>query len=776
MTQPSVTLPSVFKLAVTQPTCVLGNVFADIPMVEGTILNTSTSAYAAFSNNVYAYGVVDFNTGVSNPLYAQFAYSVNDGKTFQAGNLPTFGTGDVPTGFMAGNPTPGITQFVALGATETVGAPFVVSVFLIYSNDGINWTRTPALSDPESLYSQPGNTLSAVAHNGLMPGEGGKWIAVGAVGDIVVSTDGINWAYLDHPYALHNQASHNIQSLGFDTIVYSNNTWVISGSVFYTNTGQTQFTAFFYYSTDNGVTWNVSVINPTSNLNTLCMASDGHGTWLALSTDSSWQSVDNGRTFNEFPTSNLSTVYTVTYFNNMFWCVAPPLSDSNTTNVYTSLDNGETWQLVHSFGKHSVTNLVFNGVTGNGQTILSDGGSDTGPTYIRRSNCNITTPIPCVLGAAFDAIEPPVGTILSDTTSSNALFSDEVFAALMIDFDTGPTVGGGLAYQFSYSTDDGVTWLIGNPPTLGSADSLVFNYNAIIGYNPILGANPGGMVTQFVAGGIENAQPFMVYSNDGISWTRAANIVDSSGFFGSNACQLCSVVHNGLPSGSGGKWMGNGSYGRLFQSTDGVNWSYVNYPYVWNNWANVNLTNLQLAQLAYGNGVWGMCATAATISPNLQGAAFYYSSDNGVTWQGSTFTFTRNNYPVSTVTNGSGMWIVLTNSNTYYISTDNAVTFTETALPINLLLGAVCIVHVNGAFWILGNDPNNSAFTRISRSVDGINWTGYYGFLNQQLYNITYNERSGSNATLIVSGLTTAAQFQGPSPTASVINRSHCSH
>ena len=106
-----------------------------------------------------------------------------------------------------------------------------------YSTDLTTWSAVTGLPGGYWIY---GITYS-----------NNKFIAVGEVGTIATSTDGISWTYT-------NKGSSDLYG-----VVYGGSTWVIIGN------------NVIYYSTDNGSTWNTPISVPSGNWSDIIYA-DGN--------------------------------------------------------------------------------------------------------------------------------------------------------------------------------------------------------------------------------------------------------------------------------------------------------------------------------------------------------------------------------------------------------------------------------------------------------------------------------------------------------------------
>jgi hypothetical protein len=190
--------------------------------------------------------------------------------------------------------------------------------------------------------------------------------------------------------------------------------------------------------------------------------------------------------------------------------------------------------------------------------------------------------------------------------------------------------------------------------------------------------------------------------------------------------------------------VGQSSNRGLF-STDGVNWTETTLPSsgIWLDSNHNPASPGRACALAWGTAIWssnfGQTWTAATGMGGGDGSVaglapvtstvwitigegttnYYRSTNNGQTWTLQNFGSTYNGRGVAGI--GAGLAVVVTNSLTYYTTTDGS-SFTTRTLPANpsgFTTGFTRIEYVNGFYIILQAQGGRFIYT----SPDGVNWT-----------------------------------------------------
>lgn len=381
---------------------------------------------------------------------------------------------------------------------------------------------------------------------------------------------------------------------------------------------------------------------------------------------------------------------------------------------------------------------------------------------------------PCVLGGIFTTINYPDQEDLDDTMSCNMAFSDGIYSSFVCNFNNPVTVG--QFTKFYYSTDDGVTWLIANQPTLDTGDQPIGAY----------AFNNSGNATEFVISGINVDSgsnilgEFYLHSTDGINWTKSPYVTLTEP---QTAIGVNTPARNDLPYDSGGKWFAGG-LAALETSTDGLTWTRIDHPYDQSHWASFSpaIIGMDLGNFAYGNGLF---MTGGDIElddgSGLFSAFIYRSADNGATWTSSTINGLNNaldvdeNFIAYLQNDGSTNWIGVTGNGTLLVrSTDNGLTFSRLEpAGLDILGGIASINYFLDSWWIVGfiNSPDSTA---VFKSPDGTIWTRITGNIvsNFEVGYLAWNQRTGINATLCSNSLISTDFGSTFLP---IISRSHCS-
>lgn len=264
----------------------------------------------------------------ATPYRAGSAWIANAPLTQNLASPNLFGAGYVSLTTCANNATSAAGSFAAVGAG---GAIFT-------SGDGASWTSRPA---PAGFLSDL-HAVTGFAANQNNPGNPAlRWVAVGAGGASVYSTDGAIWA-VGRAYSPGNPALRSVAQLGGTFFAVGDAGTILSGT--------------------DGIAWTARTSGTTSNLNGVThggiyVAVGDGGTILTSGDGITWTSHASG-------TANLRHVSSI---GNTYVAVG----DSGA--VSTSVDGGATWTAQTLGGAPNLT-----GVAANSQSATLD---STGMPY-----------------------------------------------------------------------------------------------------------------------------------------------------------------------------------------------------------------------------------------------------------------------------------------------------------------------------------------------------------------------------------------------------------
>lgn len=263
--------------------------------------------------------------GSSSPTVSAIPYKAGSAWIVNAPVVPAqnlFGAGYASLTTCSNNATSAAGTFAAVGAG---GAIFT-------STDGATWTSRSApagfLSD---LYA-----VTGYAANQNNPGNPAlRWVAVGAGGASVYSSDGVIWA-VGRDYSAGNPALHSLTQVAGTFFAVGDTGTILSGT--------------------DGITWTARTSGTTSNLNGVThggvyVAAGDAGTILTSADGATWTSHVSG-------TANLRQVSSI---GNTYVAVG----DGGA--VSTSTDGGSTWTAQTLTG---APNLV--GIAANAQSATLD--------------------------------------------------------------------------------------------------------------------------------------------------------------------------------------------------------------------------------------------------------------------------------------------------------------------------------------------------------------------------------------------------------------------
>ncbi|MBJ6724753.1 chitobiase/beta-hexosaminidase C-terminal domain-containing protein [Geomesophilobacter sediminis] len=625
----------------------------------------------------------------------------------------------------------GVNQFVAVGATGTI----------VTSSDGSTWlTHKPT-----------GNTndLSAVIYGKKL------FVAVGASGTILTSPDGIIWTDVSAKITWKTTARPDLTSVAF-----GNNTFYAVGE------------AGTILSSADGATWKeVTDTTVTSqNLsgvvysNYTFVAVGANGTIVTLLNNGSWQVVASGTTnaLNGI-VSNRSVFVAVG--------VAGTALVSQDGVTWTKANTGTTATLsAVGFGS---TSFVAVGLTG--VTLTSTDGMNWIPGVSGTAQ-NLTG---VAFGNSTFVVVGADGVIMTATNPTQAwtqIITAPTPALKGLAFGNSAMVGVGSAGQIIFSGDLGTTWTT-------KVSSTAVDLNAIAyGNGTFVVAGDSGTV---------------LYSFDGANWfTRTAGTANLNG-----------VVFDSRGSG---QFVVVGDAGAVFTSTDGINWNPVTPPTA------KNLTSITLGVnllVAVGQGgtalssVDGVTWTAkaagskdlnsVTVAYAPSGTPTYvavgaagsiYSSADGAKWTAGKVPTTDKNttfYAVNCDFDSTYSTYVAVGSGGVIVSSSDGVTWTDrTHLTSNDLTG---VAYINKSYWIVSRNgiilnssrlDNYIVVTAVRKDTGASVSTEPVDFSYVDLgkssfsYQITVTN-TGQTSNLVVSNISALDSLAAPS-TEFVLSNSSC--
>jgi hypothetical protein len=251
------------------------------------------------------------------------------------------------------------------------------SVYIGYSNDGVNWTAVDRRSNPINGFYRGiayGNgRWVAIGNFGIFYSDdngvnwirvdtsrifpttslwysvawaNGRWVAGGASGQMAYSDDGANWTAVNASGIFGNGFMYSI--------AYGNGRWIAAGS-----------DGKMAYSTNNGVSWTAVDVSGLFKDRTIFSVAYGNGRWIAVSSyiGSTMAYSDNGVNWTEVKLEYNTGISTglryITYANGRW------IATASGNMAYSS--NGTTWTAVSNttFGDQQITGLAY----GNGRWV-----------------------------------------------------------------------------------------------------------------------------------------------------------------------------------------------------------------------------------------------------------------------------------------------------------------------------------------------------------------------------------------------------------------------
>lgn len=250
------------------------------------------------------------------PYLAGSVWSANAALVQNATSPNLFGVGYASLTTCSNNNTSAAGGFAAVGANGSI----------FTSADGTSWASQPApAAFTSDLYA-----VTGYAANLNNPGNPAlRWVAVGAGGASIYSTDGAVWA-VGRPYNLSNPALRSLTQVAGTFFAAGDAGTILSGT--------------------DGISWTPRPSGTTNNLNGIThggiyVAVGDSGTILISADGSTWTTITSGTT---------SILRQVSSIGNTYVAVG----DSGT--IATSVDGGTTWSVQTITGAPNLTGVAAN--------------------------------------------------------------------------------------------------------------------------------------------------------------------------------------------------------------------------------------------------------------------------------------------------------------------------------------------------------------------------------------------------------------------------------
>jgi hypothetical protein len=541
----------------------------------------------------------------------------------------------------------GAGTFVAVGASGVI----------VTSTDTTNWVMQTSGS--------PENFNGVTYANGI-------FVAVGDSGALLNSTDGTNWFIID---AITGNSLYNVN--------YGSGQFVAVGG------------AGTVLTSPDGDNWTQQTTPTTNSLSGITFAGGkfvavgGLGTILTSANGTSWTSQNSGTN---------SYLEAVGYGQGTFVAVGD-------SGVILTSANATSWSPQTSGTADDLLNITFN----NGKFVIVGGSYyydyPYGPNFtaiLTSGNGTIWTaqssPMPNILnGVCFgDGAFVAVGmqnTIMISTNGSNwgcRAFSDfavdpgtpPVHGPSQCAFGNGTFVLGGHYTPF-FTSPDGVNWSAQWPSQLLDSDSFIQHIAYVNGL--------------FVASVYDKdvSEYFLLVSTDGATWTTTFSqsteleeITYGNGHF--------VVAGNGDPSLN------------FFTSPNGTNWT-----------ARTLGNAAGPANIAFGNGIFVITAEIAFGSTTYTNAIL--TSTNGVNWKTNFvnfFTGGSGNDSQNLLSFGNGIFLFLSGSVNGILTSPDGVSWQTNSFPYGEPYSIGTVAFGNGEFIL-------TTTTGVATSVDGVSWVNH---------------------------------------------------
>ena len=546
-----------------------------------------------------------------------------------------------------------------------------------------------------------GNKLNAAALGG------DTIVAVGDMGTVITSQDGINWTVRPTP------TSHNLTGVS-----YGNGTFVAVGDVGTILTSQ------------DGMNWTVQT-SPASGTDLTAIAYGNNAFVAAGDFTQGIITSPDGTNWSYYSLMSYGTASfpIITYSNNAFyamgfvncsgWCTVDP---DQAPVVYSSAD-GIVWTDAGS--------SAYPSFTGDGRGIIYGNG-----VYLKTSGWNKRSV----------SVSRDMGTWTEVSLPGNDFSLERKIYFFKGTF----FVLGGPGYLAS--STDGVNWKMatssplerirsisfGNGGWVAAGDKSIYSSTDGMSWTPQYSTDGGGYYltavaygnNRFVAAGLYNA---VLTSPDGRQWSKA-----TLGF------SLNDVTFgNGLFAGASGN--------NLVTSPDGINWAVrESYP-------PKDYTGTRFFRIIFGNGTFAALGYDNELTKDV-----VCTSTDGISWTRHALDTGYWNTVINDISYGNNAFLIVGDSGYVYRSSDGA-NWSKTQAGAPIPGGGISyndryrVAYGDGLFVSAG------AMGDIQSSPDGITWTRRKSLTRDNLYYISY-----ANHTFLVSSeggeVLQSGRFDTPTP------------
>ena len=446
------------------------------------------------------------------------------------------------------------------GKTVIVGncSDYMARIFT--SGDGTSWTETAAI---------PRHQLNDVVYGG------GTFVAVGAAGKVLTSTDGLNWsaAAIDATFSL-TSVTYDTAHSRFAAVGFGSDTGKPSGGIMTSSDGVSWTKVYDTGSTNGPAIWDVTCKSGTL---VAVGGTNNYGGYIYTSTDgTAWS-----------PTSLSGRLYSVTYDGTGFMAVGQ--TSSNTAVVATSTD-GTTWDQKSyetppsSFSAVAVSGTRYVAVGGVGNIYTSD---DNGNSWTRRTLGATAT----LYDAAWNGTNLYVavgsgGTIQTSPDGVNWTLQSSGTTQLLnkVEYLNDRFIAVGVSGTI-LTSPDGVSWTLQPSGTTLNLRGIAYGAGKYLvtggsGYNSVvLSSADGGTWSTVTGSGLYGvAYPAVAFGNGVfLALTEYGGAVKSDD--GTTWVQVTRLPGTSYPTDmiyADGKFAAVGGYGEVYLSSDsGASWTVV---------------------------------------------------------------------------------------------------------------------------------------------------------------------------------------------------------